>query len=244
MDFVDFLIRAIGVISLGLLLVGFPIWAVIDALTFPERAWGKIQSKRAVWLALNIVLGFVGSAFYAGVIRRQLVGASADLGLPKSPRVRSSRFILLGVLGLLAVAEVGALKYPGYEVLGRDIPATPISHALKITASKDKPKRATFLNQERYIHIFAADDQFRIYEFYSWFPKTTKSEAETKSALRKHGFEIVTDRQPKVLAARLFGRFLLPMGAGLAIWVFMAQSKGQKLGSGKGVTSGTTVRAP
>jgi hypothetical protein len=63
--------------------LGFPVWAVADAVRASDRQWEAIGQSRRVWLVLLVVLtvaalpiGFVLSAVYLLTVRPKLATAS------------------------------------------------------------------------------------------------------------------------------------------------------------------------
>ena len=67
--------------------VGFPVWAVVDAVRASDQQWEAIGQSRTVWLILLVVLtvaaapfGFVLSVVYLLTIRPKLATARPAAG--------------------------------------------------------------------------------------------------------------------------------------------------------------------
>ncbi len=62
------------------MLVAFPVFGVVDAVRRPDWAWRKASSNRGLWLAVQILLPFVGTLLYFGLVRPRLRAAQLPQG--------------------------------------------------------------------------------------------------------------------------------------------------------------------
>ena len=65
-----------GLVALvGLALLAFHIWAIVDVLRFPEPVWQRAGQNQIVWLLVVLFLSFLGPVIYLLVARPQLLTA-------------------------------------------------------------------------------------------------------------------------------------------------------------------------
>jgi uncharacterized membrane protein YfcA len=86
---------ALGLILLLVALVGLPLWAAVDASSFPHPIWDAAGLDREQWVHRLLVTAPIGVGFFLGLqyfrkIRPQLVGAPAPVGGVIAPGVRTA----------------------------------------------------------------------------------------------------------------------------------------------------------
>jgi hypothetical protein len=63
-----------SVLSLAplVLVVGLPVWGLVDALRTPDERWQEVRHTRALWILLMLALPVLGTVLYALVARPRL----------------------------------------------------------------------------------------------------------------------------------------------------------------------------
>ena len=56
-------------LAVFLVVVGFPIWGIVDALRQPPSAW--TGTSRGLWILIQIVLGPLGTTAYVVLVRNK-----------------------------------------------------------------------------------------------------------------------------------------------------------------------------
>jgi hypothetical protein len=51
---------------------GIPIWGVVDAALKPDPVWAAAGQNKILWVALQVILGIIGTAIYFFAVRPKL----------------------------------------------------------------------------------------------------------------------------------------------------------------------------
>lgn len=51
------------------------VWGLVDSISRPAQAYNQARSNKALWIALIVLLGVIGSALYLLVTRPKLIAA-------------------------------------------------------------------------------------------------------------------------------------------------------------------------
>ena len=76
-------VEILVIVVVGMVTLGLPIWALVDAASRPDTAWTATGQSKVLWVALLVVLtilcwvGWIVALAYLLAVRPKLVAAQA-----------------------------------------------------------------------------------------------------------------------------------------------------------------------